>query len=188
MEGILIFDKYNPSEVKVNDRGLQKYINLSGVIAPHSSARHANKWFGKAKVNLVERLINNIMRTGRYTGKKTKAFKTVKLAFESIEAKAKTNPLQVLVIAIERAAPREEITRLRFGGINVPKAVDIAPSRRLDVALRNICKGAVSASHKNVKPIHECLADEIIRASKGDLNSFAISKKDEMERIASSAR
>ncbi len=77
---------------------------------------------------------------------------------------------------------------MRLGGINVPKAVDIAPSRRLDIALRNICKGAISGSHKNIKPIHECLAGEIIRAAKGDLNSFAISKKDELERIASSAR
>ena len=70
----------------------------------------------------------------------------------------------------------------------MPKAVDVSPSRRLDLSLRNLCKGAVSASYKNVKSIQECLADEIIRASNGDMNSFAISKKDELERIASSAR
>ena len=32
------------------------------------------------------------------------------------------------VEALENAAPREEITRLQFGGISVPKAVDVAPS------------------------------------------------------------
>jgi small subunit ribosomal protein S7 len=188
MVDFLVFDKYSPSDVVVSDKGLQKYVNLAVVIAPHSSAKHANRSFAKARVSLVERLINNMMRTGRYTGKKTKAYKTVKLAFESLERKTKKNPLQVLVEAIENAAPREEITRLRFGGINVPKAVDISPSRRLDLALRHICMGALSATYKNVKPIHDCLADEIIRASKGDLNSFAISKKDELERVASSAR
>ncbi len=185
---ILVFDKYDPKEVQVRDKGLERYMNLKPIIAPHSSAKHANKWFGKARMNLVERLINNMMRTGRFTGKKNKAYNVVKLAFESIEVKVKINPLQVLVAAIENVAPREEITRLRFGGINVPKAVDIAPSRRLDIALRNICSGAVSASHKNKKPIQECLSDEIIRASKGDMNSFAVAKRDELERVAGSAR
>jgi small subunit ribosomal protein S7 len=33
-----------------------------------------------------------------------------------------------------------------------------------------------------------CLAEEIILASKADMNSFAVSKKEEMERIAASAR
>ena len=94
----------------------------------------------------------------------------------------------MLVEAIERSAPREEVTRLRYGGINVPKDVDIAPSRRLDIALRNLCSGAISASHKNVKSIVDCLSDEIIRASTGDMNSYAISKKDELERVAGSAR
>jgi small subunit ribosomal protein S7 len=188
MGDILVFDKYDPAEVQVKDKGLERYINLKPIIAPHSSAKHANRSFGKVRVNLVERLMNGMMRTERYTGKKNKTYKTVRLAFESIEKKTKRNPLQVFVEAIEGAAPREEITRLRFGGINVPKAVDVAPSRRLDIALRNLCSGAISASYKNRKSIHECLSDEIIRASKGDMNSFAMTKKDEMERIAASAR
>ena len=109
-------------------------------------------------------------------------------AFEIIAAKTKKNPVQVLVEALENAAPREEITRLQFGGISVPKAVDVAPSRRLDIALRNISKGTVQASFKNKKPVEECLADELILASKGDMNSFSVAKKEELERVASSAR
>ncbi len=112
----------------------------------------------------------------------------VKGAFETIEKRAKKNPVQVLVEALENAAPREEITRLRFGGISVPRAVDVAPERRLDLALRHICKGAVSATYKNKKPIHECLADETLMAAGGDINSYAIGKKEEMERVAASAR
>jgi small subunit ribosomal protein S7 len=48
--------------------------------------------------------------------------------------------------------------------------------------------GAVSATFKNRKPVEECLADEILLAAKGDMQSSAIAKKEELERIASSAR
>jgi small subunit ribosomal protein S7 len=128
------------------------------------------------------------MRTEAYTGKKIKAYKAVKSSFEIIEKKTKGNPMQAFIDALQNAAPKEETTRLRFGGISVPKAVDIAPQRRLDAALRNICQGALNASHKNKKSIGSCLADEIIKASKNDPASFSISKKNDIERIARSAR
>jgi len=187
-DNILLFGKYSSGEVVVKDGGLAKYINLTPTAVPHTTARHANKWFGKSKVNIVERLINNMMRTEVFTGKKLKAYNVTKKAFEIIEQRTKKNPIQVLVEALENAAPREEITRLQFGGISVPKAVDVAPSRRLDIALRNISKGSVNASFKNTKPIEQCLAEELILASKGDMNSFSVAKKEEIERVASSAR
>jgi len=185
---LLLFGKYSSSEVVVRDGGLAKYICLSGTMVPHSDGRHANRWFGKAKLNIVERLINNMMRTEVYTGKKMKAMRVTSDAFDVIAKKTNKNPIQVLVEALENAAPREEITRLQFGGISVPKAVDVAPSRRLDIALRNITRGAIQSSFKNTKPIQECLADELILASKNDMNSFSVSKKEEAERVASSAR
>ncbi|MCD6461597.1 MAG: 30S ribosomal protein S7, partial [Thermoplasmata archaeon] len=40
----------------------------------------------------------------------------------------------------------------------------------------------------NRKSISECLANELLLASRGDVNSFAISKRDESERVAASAR
>jgi len=185
---ILVFGKYGLGEIVIRDGGLAKYISLNPVMVPHSTAKHANRWFGKSKVNIVERLMNNMMRTEVFTGKKMKSYRVVKDAFAIIETKTKKNPVQVLVEALENAAPREEITRLQFGGISVPKAVDISSSRRLDIALRNVCKGAIAASFKNTKPIEQCLADELIFASKNDMNSFAVSKKEEAERVAQSAR
>ena len=128
------------------------------------------------------------MRTENYNGKKIKAYKVVRDAFDIIDKKLKKNPMQVLIDAIQNSAPIEETTRLRFGGINVPKAVDVSPQRRLDVALRNICMGATSASYKNAKGIEACLADEIIKASKNDVASFAVAKKNDVERVAKSAR
>ncbi|NLF34128.1 MAG: 30S ribosomal protein S7 [Thermoplasmatales archaeon] len=184
----LIFGKYDTSEVTVNDGGLAKYIDLTPTNVPHSGGKHANKWFGKSKLSIVERLINNVMRTEKYTGKKLKAYRAVSEAFDVIAAKTKKNPVQVLVEGLENAAPREEVTRLQFGGISVPKAVDISPQRRLDIALRNLCNGVVSASSKNKKPIYECLADEIMLAAKGDMTSYSVAKKEEIERVAQSAR
>ncbi len=183
-----LFEKYDLTDITVHDLGLAKYINLNPIVIPHTGARWANKPFGKQKANIVERLINGMMRTEVYTGKKSKAYRVVRTSFEILEKKANKNPVQVLVEALEHAAPREEITRLRFGGISVPRAVDISPSRRLDMALRNITQGAVQATFKNRKPVEECLADEIFLASKGDMQSSAIAKKEELERVAASAR
>jgi small subunit ribosomal protein S7 len=179
--------KYDMSAVKVEDRGLARYININAENI-FLGGIFANKMFGKSKMSIVERLINNLMRTEMYNGKKTKSYRVVKSAFEIIDKRTKTNPVQVLVDALQNAAPKEETTRLQFGGISVPKAVDVAPQRRLDVALRNICQGSLNASHKNKKRIEVCLAEELIKASKNDVSSFAVAKKNDAERIAKSAR
>jgi small subunit ribosomal protein S7 len=183
-----LFEKYDLGEVVVHDPGLARYINLTAIVIPHTGGRYANKPFGKAKSNIVERLINGLMRGEDFTGKKSKAIRVVREAFGLIEQRAKQNPVQVFVNALEKSAPREEITRLRFGGISVPRAVDVSPSRRLDMALRNMCTGVIAASFKSPKPIQECLADEILKASRGEMESAAIAKKEELERIAMSAR
>ena len=185
---VLLFGKYDMSEVVVTDGGLAKYIDLRPTNVPHTGGKHANRWFGKSKLSIVERLINNVMRTEKYTGKKLKSYKAVSDAFDLVAQRTKKNPVQVLVDGLENAAPREEVTRLQFGGISVPKAVDVSPQRRLDIALRNISRGVVAASTNNKKAISECIADELILASKGDMTSFAVAKKEEIERVAQSAR
>ena len=182
-----VLSKYNMDDVKIEDQGLSRYINLETENIYHGGI-YSNKLFAKAKIPIVERVINNVMRTENYNGKKTKAYKVVRDAFEIIDKKAKKNPMQVLIDAVQNSAPKEETTRLRFGGINVPKAVDVAPQRRLDIAIRNICTGAVNSTYKNKKSIEECLAEEIIKASKNDVASFAVAKKNDVERIAKSAR
>ncbi|HEX2066852.1 MAG TPA: 30S ribosomal protein S7 [Candidatus Thermoplasmatota archaeon] len=183
-----IFGKWPSTAIEVPDVGLARYISLEAVGVMHHGARHANKHFGKTKVHIVERLINDIMRSETYQGKKSKAYKAVEEAFERVAERSKENPVQVLITAIVNAAPREEVTRLRYGGINVPKSVDVAPLRRLNVALRHLAMGATQASFKSTKPISQCLADEILKAAKNDPQSFAVAKRDEVERVAKSAR
>ncbi len=186
--GVLLFGKFDVSGVIVRDVGMARYIDISPVAVPHTGGKHTNKPFAKAKMSVVERLINGMMRTEDFTGKKLKAYRAVERGFEIVESKGRTNPLQALVDALQHAAPREEVTRLQYGGISVPKAVDVAPARRVDLALRYLCQGALESSHKSKKPIEECLADEIIAAAKNDVNCFSVGKKEEVERVAASAR
>ncbi|RLA92958.1 MAG: 30S ribosomal protein S7 [Deltaproteobacteria bacterium] len=187
MDFFPILEKYDMNAIKIEDKGLERYINLETKDF-FLGGTYSDRSFGKSNISIIERLINNLMRTEHFTGKKTKAYKTVRSAFELLEKKTKTNPVQIIIDALQYAAPKEETTRLRFGGILVPKAVDIAPQRRLDIALRNICQGAIKGSYKNKKSIESCLVDELIKASKNDPASFAIAKKNDLERVARSAR
>lgn len=186
--GTLVFGKWDASEIVCKDPGLAPYLNLKTVGTPHSGGRHANAWFGKAKLSIVERFINGLMRTGQYTGKKLGAAKAFEAALDRIEERTKANPLQVFVDAICNGAPMEEITRIRYGAVSQPKAVDSSPSRRLDVALRHLAKGSQQGTHKSKRSLTQCIVNELSKASDGDVASFAIAKKEEVERIAASAR
>jgi len=188
IEEIKLFGKWDFKEVEVRDPGLRRYICLRPVYVPHSMGRHEHKRFGKSEVNIVERLVNNLMRPGKNAGKKLRAINVVKNAFEIIHLRTGENPIQVLVRAIENSAPCEDTTRISYGGIVYHLAVDISPQRRLDLALRFICEGARQASFGNPKPLEECLAEEIILAANNDVKSYAVSKRHEMERIALASR
>lgn len=193
-----VFGRWSTSEVEVRDPGLRAYINLKSFLVPHQCGRHV-KPFGKSELSLVERLINKVGVTGhegkkhkrpsgRNVGKKQKAYNIVKEAFDIINRKTRRNPVQVLVDAVTNAAPREETTRIKYGGIAYHQSVDVSPQRRLDLALRFLTVGAARAAFKSKKPIAECLAEEIIAAANYDIRCYSISKKEEIERISKAAR
>jgi len=183
-----LFGKWTFKDVEVHDAGLKRYIDLKPVYVPHSGGRHEHHRFGKSTVNIVERLIGNLMQPGKNGGKKARAMSIVSNAFEIIHLKTEKNPIQVLVNAIENSAPCEDTTRVRYGGVTAHLSVDIAPQRRLDLALRFLAEGARRAAFNNQKSIDECLAEEIIMAAARDGKSYAISKRDEIERVALSSR
>tara|TARA_A100001037_G_scaffold99220_1_gene90535 strand:- start:600 stop:1247 length:648 start_codon:yes stop_codon:yes gene_type:complete len=186
--GTLVFGKWDSTEVTCEDPGISPYINLRTVGTPHSGGRHANAWMGKAKLSVIERFINGLMRTGRNGGKKKYAAKAFEEALDVIHDRTNENPLQVLVDAITHSAPMEEVTRIKFGAVSQPKAVDSAPSRRLDVAIRNLCKGSLAATFKTTKTLKDGIVSELLKAKDGDVASFAVGKKEELHRIAASAR
>ncbi len=182
-----IFDKWDISEVEIKDLGLEQHISLQPVSALHTGGRHAKQQFEESKVCIVELLINKLMRSEHNTGKKQKTYKIVKNAFDQIYETTGMNPLQVLVDAIKNAGPLEDTIRLRFGGILVPKAVDVTSQRRIEQALRYIAQGAQKCAFKSKRSLGQCLADELIAAAK-NAKCFSTSKKEERERIARAAR
>jgi len=98
------------------------------------------------------------------------------------------NPIQILVEAIVNAGLREDSTRIGSAGTVRRQAVDVAPLRRVNQAIWLLTTGAREAAFRNTKTIAECLADELVNAAKGSSNSYAIKKKDELERVAKSNR
>jgi len=185
---VKLFGKWSFEGVEVRDPSLKKYICLRPVLAPHTGGRHEHRRFGKGRVPIVERLMNKLMRPGRNMGKKHLAYNIVKKAFDLIYLQTGENPIQVLVRAVENAAPREETTTIMYGGIMYHVSVDVSPLRRIDLALKHLTEGARNCAFNNPKPIEECLAEEIIAAAAGDTKSYAVAKKEEIERIALSSR
>ena len=98
------------------------------------------------------------------------------------------NPIQIAVDAIVNCGPREDSTRIGSAGTVRRQAVDVSPLRRVNQAIALLTIGAREAAFRNVKSIAECLAEELINAAKGSSNSYAIKKKDELERVAKSNR
>jgi small subunit ribosomal protein S7 len=185
---IKLFQKWSFKDIKVQDIGLQRYLNLRPVVAPHSMGRHEHQRFRKANVNIVERLINNLMRPGKNAGKKAKSTNIVKQAFEIINLRIGKNPIEVLVKAVENCAPCEDTTRISYGGVVYHQSVDVAPQRRIDLAIRHISEGARAASINNPRSIEECVAEELMLAANNDIKSAGISKRHEIERVAQSSR
>ena len=185
---IKLFQKWTFKDIAVVDIGLQRYLNLTPMVEPHSMGRHEHQRFRKAKVNIVERLINSLMRSGKNAGKKAKATNIVKEAFEIIYLRTGKNPIEVLVKAVENASPCEDTTRVSYGGVVYHLSVDVAPQRRIDLAIRHISEGARAASINNPRSIQETLADELVLAANKDIKSAAIAKRNEIERVAQSSR
>ena len=185
---IKLFGKWSFDGIEVEDPGIKRYIPLKPVYIPHSMGRHEHGKFRKAKVNIVERLTNNLMRPGSSAGKKTRAINLVKNAFEIIHLRTKQNPIQILVRAIENTAPCEDTTRISYGGIAYHMAVDISPQRRVDLALRFLSEGARKTAFGNPRSLDECLAEDLILAANKDVKSYAVQKRNEMERVARSSR
>merc|ERR1712063_16425 len=177
---VKLFGKWSYEEIEVKDISLEDYIAVkttSAVFVPHTAGRYQKKRFRKAQCPIIERLTCSLMMHGRNNGKKLMAVRIVSHAFEIIHLLTDQNPLQVAVDAIINSA-----------GVVRRQAVDISPLRRVNQAIWLITTGAREAAFRNVKTIAECLADELINAAKGSSNSYAIKKKDEIERVAKANR
>ncbi len=193
-----LFDIYDVSDVKVEDPGMRRYINLDPRLMVKSHGRIREK-FGKGKTNLIEIFANLIavpghrgkkhkIQTSWKTGKYSQNMKIVLKCLKIIQEKTKQNPIQVLVTAIENAAPRDGVTVIEYGGARYPQAVDISPLRRITMTLRHIVQGSYDKSFNKKTKIEQALANEIIKAYNNEADGYSIAKKKDSERQADSAR
>jgi len=193
---LLLFRKWDTTEIVINDLGLKTAISLKQVIIPLDFGRSALKRYNKGQVNIVERLANKLMHfgkkyaknTGRQGGKKHHSLNIVKTAFEIIHLKTGKNPVEILVRAVENSAPNEDTTRIVYGGTVYHVSVDVAPLRRVDLALRFISDAIKEATFSNPKSIEEYIAEHLILAANNDPLAPSIKKKNELERVAQASR
>ncbi len=196
---IKLFNRWSVEGVKVADLGLVNYVTLNPKILPKTGARYIGNRFHKSYTFIVERLVTKILTTGHkakkhfissghHAGKKDNALKIVESALAKCEVVLKKNPIEVFVKALENAAPREEVISIEYGGARYPKAVDVAPQRRVDLALRFMTQGAFVKSFNKKKNMESCLAEEIIEAYRCSAKSNAIAKKRDLERQSASSK
>ncbi|GAY32797.1 hypothetical protein CUMW_004110 [Citrus unshiu] len=150
-------------------------IGAHATYVPHTAGRYSLKRFRKLQCPIVERLTNSLMMHGRNNGKKLMAVLIVKHAMEIIHL-------------LTDHGPREDATRSGSAGVVRRQAIDISPLRRVNQALYLLTTSARESAFRNIKRIAECLANELINAAKGSSNSYAIKKKDEIERVAKANR
>lgn len=198
MVGMKIFGLWDTSDVKVEEPGLKRVINLDDKLLLKSHGRIKYDP-AKTKVNVIERIINLLQVPGSrgkkhriitnwISGKQQKTTMIVVDALKIVEKQTKQNPIAVLVKAIENAAPRDEVTAIEYGGARYPQAVDISPRRRLNLTLRFIVNGAYDKAFNKKATMTEALAKEIIAASQNSGDSYAITKKNDIEKQADAAR
>ena len=198
---IKLFNKWTFNGIEIKDWTLEKYINLRPVIIPHTAGRHEHKRFWKTtKISIIERFVNRLLAPGFIgskikghkssysSGKKSKLLSNLENAFTLLELNTGHNPIQVLIDAICNSAPREETTRIAMGGISYASAVDVSPQRRVDLGIKYLVQAIGSSSHSNERGFGINISRELALASQGNIESKAIKRKDEVERIAVSAR
>uniref|UniRef100_A0A2K6KVZ4 Small ribosomal subunit protein uS7 domain-containing protein n=1 Tax=Rhinopithecus bieti TaxID=61621 RepID=A0A2K6KVZ4_RHIBE len=152
-------------DVQISDISLQDYIAVKEKYAkylPRSAGPYAATRFCKTQCPTVKPLTNSMMMRGN-NSKKLMTVHIIKHAFNFMHLLTGENPLHALV-----------------------NAVDVSPLHRVNQATWLLCTGTRKAAFQKIKTIAECLAEELISATKGSSNSYAIKKKDELEHVAKS--
>ena len=185
---VKLFGKWGFQGLQIQDPGLKRYVSFKPIYIPHSMGRHEHHRFHKAEVNIVERFVNNMMRPGKHAGKKVRVMNALRNAFEIIQLRTGNNPVEILIKAVENSAPCEDTTRISYGGVAYHMAVDVSPQRRVDVALRLLSEGSRKTTFGSKRPLEECIVEELILAANNDVKSYAVSKRNEMERVAMANR
>ena len=122
---------------------------------------------------LVTRLINKIM----LDGKKGVAQNILYNAFDIVEKKTGSQPMELFEKALDNVMPELELKLRRVGGANYQVPVEVSAERKLTLGLRWIVN---YARLRGEKTMDERLAAEIIDASNG-IGASAKKKEDTLK-------
>ena len=128
---------------------------------------------------VVAKFMNTIM----YEGKKSVAEKIVYGALDSVESKAKSDPLAVFKQALENVAPAVEVRSRRVGGATYQVPVEVRTDRRQALAIRWII---AAARDRNDKTMVDRLSSELLDASNN--RGAAVKKREDTHRMAEANR
>ena len=128
---------------------------------------------------VVAKFMNSVM----YDGKKSVAEAIVYGALEAVEAKLKTDPLQVFRQALDNVAPAIEVRSRRVGGATYQVPVEVRAERRQALAIRWII---AAARGRNDKTMVDRLSAELMDAANNRGN--AVKKREDTHRMAEANR
>ena len=128
---------------------------------------------------IVTKFMNSIM----YEGKKSVAETIVYGAFDQVEARMKSSPLDVFKQALENVAPAIEVRSRRVGGATYQVPVEVRMERRQALAIRWII---TAARGRNDKTMVERLSAELMDAANNRGN--AVKKREDTHRMAEANR
>jgi small subunit ribosomal protein S7 len=128
---------------------------------------------------VVTKFMNAIM----YDGKKSAAEAIVYGAFDSVESRAKANPIEVFHAALDNVAPSVEVRSRRVGGATYQVPVEVRPDRRQALAIRWLI---TAARARNEKTMVDKLSAELLDAANN--RGTAVKKREDTHRMADANR
>jgi small subunit ribosomal protein S7 len=128
---------------------------------------------------IVSKFMNSIMKQG----KKSIAERIVYGALETVQAKAKSNPLQLFHQALENVMPAVEVRSRRVGGATYQVPVEVRPERRQALAIRWLITAARS---RNENTMEERLSGELLDAANN--RGTAVKKREDTHKMAEANR
>lgn len=127
----------------------------------------------------VQMIINRIM----LDGKKSTITSSVYDAFDLIKAKTGKEGVEVFEAALKNVSPMMEVRPRRVGGATYQVPMEVAPDRRLTLAMRWLITASRARSGKSYS---EKFAAELMDASENQ--GAAIRRKEEIHKMAEANR
>ena len=128
---------------------------------------------------VVTKFMNAVMREG----KKSVAERIVYGAFDRMEDKAKSNPLQLFHDALNNVMPAVEVRSRRVGGATYQVPVEVRAERRQALAIRWII---AAARNRNENTMVERLSGELLDAANN--RGTAVKKREDTHKMADANR